>query len=403
MLLPLYLLGCSATSQRLTTIEKPDQRVNVWLQNVQNYRKQLNQNDPHNIDQIFALSPAIRSEVIEQFSGLSRSGTVKAIAQWLLDENGRNIVYDLTATLSPVEAFEQRQANCLSFTMLLVALAAELGVRVDYNNVKIPDTWSMDANLGMVFYRHVNAVLQAGVRKHVYDLAMELYNPGYPQKKVSQNYIAAVFLTNKAVAQLESNNYSTALHLAKLAVSYDPSNADLWVNLGVIKKRLGNYSLAEAAFLSAYRINTYSEVAVSNLERLYREQNKPRKAQLFAKQAQQARLNNPYIHYQNALQAYQDTEYRSAHRSLKRAIVLHNQDPRFFELQSRIAQQRNQYSKAVKSLIRAYKLSSTDNQRNKYASKAERVTQTAINQLEPTERKRRQARFEELQRRVLLQ
>lgn len=394
LLLCLTLLGgCASTGTQTDLTADPNSIEQLWLNSVVAYKDQLPVDHPDQIEKIFVINDEMRRQVHEQFSGMSKHGAAEGIARWLLDEYGRNMDYDVNANFAPIEAYEKRLGNCLSFTMLLSTLAAELGIEIEYNQVDIPDTWDMDEALGMVFYRHVNGMLEAVGKRQIFDLAMEIYDSGYPQQRITQQETMAMFMNNRAIGFLEKRDFEGAEHAARLAVSYGPKNPDLWVNLGVIKKRNGNVQLAEAAFLRAYEINRYSVVAVSNLERLYTEQGQLRKAAKFSKQAERARLSNPYIHYQKAIALYEKKQYKKAERSTNRAIILHNKDPRFFELKSMIAQQRGQYPKALKALQKAYLVSSGAQQRGKYAGKAELVTQNAISEYEQQSRRSRERRI----------
>ncbi len=387
------LSGCASTGSSQSSSSDEPSIEQLWVQSIINYKNEIPPDHPDQIDAVFQVSDEMRLEVREQFGGLSKHGAAKAIAYWLLDENGRNMEYDVSANFTPTEAYEMRRGNCLSFTMLLQTLAQELDIEVEYNSVSIPDTWDLNEDLGMVFYRHVNGVVEALGQRQIFDLAMDLYDPGYPQKFVSKNEIMAMWSNNRAISWLEKQDFQQAVHAIKLGVSYDPFNPDLWVNLGVIHKRQGNFKKAEIAFLHAYDINKYSVVAVSNLERLYRQQGMSSKAAGFAKQAERARLSNPYVHYHRALELYEDKKYKKATRAANRAIILHDKDPRFFELKSLIAQQRGDYKKALKALEKAYLASTGSRQRDKYLSKVELVSQNAIEAFEQQQRRERGVRI----------
>ena len=319
---------------------------------------------------------------MERFGDLSKHRATQSIALWLLDDDGRNMQYDVDANLTPIQAYSQRRGNCVSFTMLVASLAREVGVELKFNSVDIPKSWGMKDDLGMIFYRHINAVLDHGGRRQVIDLAMQLYDPGYPQKFISEMDVLAMFMNNYAIAQLERGDYEQASHNVKLGISYAPDNSDLWVNLGVIRKRRGNLKQAEFAFLRAYELDRFNVPAVSNLERLYREQGKDTQAASFAKRANRARLSNPYTHFMKAQRLYDSGLYSEAERATNRAINLHRRDPRFYELKSRIALQDGDYKKAIKALKKAQAKSFESHQRDKYSAQVEQLAQNTIASLE---------------------
>ena len=353
---------------------------NAWTQGVINYRQTLPINHPDQLETVLQISDAMRNEVTMRFSTMPKHTAARRLAEWLLDEEGQNMRYDIEANLAPRDAFAQRRGNCLSFTLLLVALAESIDIGIKINAVDIPDTWGLDEDVGMVFYRHVNGVLKTPQRKQIFDLAMQRYDAGYPQRVISRDQAMALFLNNLAIDKLSNQQLSQAVHPLKLAVSHSPKNPDLWANLGVVMKRLGKMKQAEQAFLFAYGLNRYHVPAISNLERFYREQNLSSRTALFAKRAERARKSNPYYHFQVAQSDYAEQHYSKAGRRIKAAIKLHNQDPRFFELKSRIEQQQHNYRSAIESLTKAYKVSFGTQQRDRYLSKAKLVSQRAIDE-----------------------
>ena len=54
------------------------------------------------------------------------------LLQKLLHESGIDLRYETNATATAVEVFESGKANCLSFTFLLVGLANEIGIPLDF-------------------------------------------------------------------------------------------------------------------------------------------------------------------------------------------------------------------------------------------------------------------------------
>lgn len=374
----IVLNGCAHNTNISDNSSKVNSLVSEpWVQEVVNYQNQLPAEHVNQIDTILTVNQEMREEVVALFSHLPRHRAAKQLAEWLLDEDGLNMSYDVTANLTPIQAYEQRRGNCLSFTMLLTALASELDVNIEFNAVDIPHTWGMDENLGMVFYRHVNGVLTTVHTRQIFDLAMDVYYSGYPQRFITRNQALALLLNNRAIDLLGSDQIKRAEHSLKFAISLSPINADLWVNLGVVMKRKNEYDLAELAFNYAYQLDQYNIPAASNLERLYTEQGLIAKAQKFKKQADRAHKTNPYYHFQIALDEYSAKRYSGALKSTNKAINLHSKDPRFYELKSLISQRQHKYNSALKSIKKAYAVAEGLEQRGKYADKAVLVTQQA--------------------------
>lgn len=374
--LPLFFCVISACTslpkddKSLSSLHKQKQ---LWVDSVLKHSNSLPNDYEHHRDQILKVSEEMRQEVIQRFGHLSNHSASSALAKWLIDEEGHNMRYDTDANLTPLQAFHEKRGNCLSFTLLLNALARELGIRMQYNAVEIPSSWNFDEEVGLIFYRHVNAVQRYGSRKQIFDLALELYNPGYPQKFITETEAVAMFMNNFSIMHLQKGEFEKASHFSKLGIAYSPNNADLWVNLGVVLKRSGKFKEAEFSFLRAYELSQRNLPAVSNLERLYRQQNEHQLAAIYAKRAKRARSKNPYLHYVKARHLFERQLYEGARNATDRAITLHGNDPRFYELKSRIAQAEGDYKTAVKSLKKAYSISEEINERERYASKVEIV------------------------------
>ena len=53
---------------------------------------------------------------------------------------GRGITYSAYDTITGIDAFERRQANCISYTLLFVAMARHVGLKAEVNEVILPPT-----------------------------------------------------------------------------------------------------------------------------------------------------------------------------------------------------------------------------------------------------------------------
>jgi tetratricopeptide (TPR) repeat protein len=365
LLLPIILFGCASTP----TIDVNDDLISSVL----NYQASLPESHPDSAEQIYALPENVRDTIRQKFNSGDRHRNARELAQWLMDPYGHNLSYDLNANLTPSQAFEQARGNCLSFTLLLLELAAELGIELRVNQVDLPDMWGQDSQNDLIFYRHVNAVFKTVRSTQIFDLAMEQYKPGFPQRLISKRQATALLFSNIGIEHLQSDRVDSAIHYLTLSASVYPTNADMWINLGAVYKHIGRLDLAEKIYLQAFAISDKNSLAASNLERLYSQQGRKAIALRFQKLASQARARNPYLHYQKAEDAYNQKDYNKASKAIKRAINLYRDDPDFYELSSRIKQVKNKHISALKDLEKAHKLSQTTEQRGRYASKVKMV------------------------------
>ena len=342
-----------------------------------NYHSTLSENHNDLTDSIFFLSDEIREMVRRDFSSSSSHRSAKKLAKWLTQVDGHNMIYDIEANLIPSQAFSERRANCLSFSLLLIELASELGIEMDLNQVDLPDVWAEDESEDLVFYRHVNVVYKSPRYTQIFDLALEDYRSGFPQRVINKRHGMALLFSNIGIQQLQQGNTRSAFHYLKLSVSIFPENADMWINLGAAFKRNDDLEMAEKIYLKAFSINDYNSLAASNLERIYSKLGQTKKARYFEKHAKRSRLNNPYVQYRLAQKAFDNGSYKDAKKAIRRAIRLHDKDPKFYELSSRIRQTKNDYVAALKDLYKAHELSTEALQRGRYANKVERVVARA--------------------------
>ena len=345
--------------------------------NILEYHTSLKDNHNDSNNSVFFLNDEIREMIRRDFNTGNRHSASRKLAKWLTRADGHNMTYDISANLTPAQAFNDGRANCLSFSLLFIELATELGIELELNQVDLPDIWGEDQSEDLVFYRHVNVIYKSATHTQIFDLALENYRSGYPQRIITKQQGVGLLFSNIGIQQLQKGNIEQAFHYLKLSVSIFPENADMWINLGAAFKRSGDLAMAEKIYLKALSISDANSLAASNLERIYRKQGRLTKARLFEKHAKRSRLNNPYLQYRVAHKAYEKGSYKAARKAIKRAIRLHNKDPKFYELSSRIWQLNHDYVAALKDLNKAYELSTEAMQRGRYENKAERIVARA--------------------------
>lgn len=349
-----------------------------WVQQIESYQQRLPSNHPHQLDTLFSLSDTMRETVQTKFGSLPRPVAVKRLARWLIDKDGHAMSYDVTADFSPIQAFEKKRGNCLSFTILLASLAAELNIEIKYNEVDLPNTWSFQKDRSFVLYRHVNGLYRNLNQDLIFDLAIENYDYNYPQRVIEKALAAAKLLSNRGVSALGRDDFAAAQHYLTLAISMAPDNSDLWVNFGVVLKRQGFKLKAEKAFLHSFALNKRNSTAASNLERLYRNAGRVSLANQYQRVSDRLRRTNPYYHFHLAQKYYDSGLLKRSRRAIKRAKKLHPTDPRFYELSSRLYQREDDLAKAFNDLRKAHELAVDIRVRGRYAMKALRLNELAM-------------------------
>ena len=366
VLLSLFLSGCVSNHINQKHVANKHNQ-DAWMEEILNYHA-INDDSP---TPLFTISDEMRRIVQEKFGHQHKSEAVANLAQWLISEDGHNMSYDLNSNLLPIQTFEEKRGNCLSFTILLVNLAREIDIEIDYNNVDLPSIWGLEEGQdNLILFRHVNAIRKSRNTFQIFDLAIDEYDFGFPQQVISEQQAAALFNSNLAIQNLNNNKPEESLHHIKLAISLDSSNPGFWNNLGVIYKKKAQFSNAERAFLTALKVDRSNSLAAINLEQLHTDLGQTEKAKYFHKLAFKARQKNPYIHYIKAKEQVNKKHFRDAKKSITKAKKLHKQDPRFFALSSVIEQHLNNSASALKDMLKAHQLSVSNDKKQTYSKKA---------------------------------
>lgn len=275
---------------------------------------------------------------------------VKALHVALLssrESGGYGLAYSAYTTEVPKKTFESRRANCLSFTLLYVALARHVGINAHVNEVQIPPTWDLRNKSDMVFLRHVNVKVPmlgrtSNVLRNddvVIDLEMNRYSAAYNQTEIDDDLTAAQFYSNRAMEYLEEKDVRNSFLYLRKAISLNDRQSYLWSNLGTVYGRQKLYKEAETAYLHGLEVNPADFTLMNNLAYIYQHSGNKAGAAKYMKLAQRYRESNPYYQYTLAVSSFEEKQYDSALQYVKRAIDREKKEVRFYELAANIYEQ----------------------------------------------------------------
>jgi tetratricopeptide (TPR) repeat protein len=240
---------------------------------------------------------------------------------------------EVTRTASAT--FHDRQGNCLSFTMLFVALARAVDLQASYQSVEVPPSWSYDGTV--VIASHVNtAVRTGGGGETVVDFNVRPYRSDHRSRRVSDSYALGLFYTNLGAEAMLRREYYAALVYLRAAAGMHADIAGIWVNLGVLYARHGRYAQAEAAYLRALEVNHDEPSALTNLALVYEALGEAELAAEYRERIQNYRDRNPYYHFAHATNAYQKKRFEDALTSLRKALRLKPDEPEFYALRGEV-------------------------------------------------------------------
>lgn len=299
---------------------------------------------------------------------------VESLAAALIGKNGLHVQYDAQATLTAEQAFEQRRANCLSYTMLYVALAREVGIPARFNEVDIPPIWDLGDEHTSLLYRHINARVDADLLySSIVDVAGDEYDPAYSQHVITDEEAKAQYYNNRAVELRLRGLLTDSLRYEVRALQLAPDAAYLWDNLANYYLLQGNGKAAQVAITQSLKLDGSSMLSYNTAAQVYETLGEHRLARYFHERAQYYLEQNPYHHYQLAVAALRAHNPQLAYDETSRAVLLYPKDSRFFFLLALVWDQLGDSQRAGESLHLAMLLAPDRERQERYKSKFARL------------------------------
>ncbi len=277
------------------------------------------------------------------------------------EEGGMGITYDNAYTRTPIEAWRDRKANCLTLTVLCMAACKSIGVDAHYGESLRISRWRRVGST-IRYERHVVAVVPSGMigQDLVADFLPEVRRDSQLIASLTPKRVLALFHSNRAVEQMAENRLVEALQSAHESIDADPSLGVGWNILGVVQHAQGHDAEAEASFLKALAADARDGAPCGNLENLLREQGREAEARTYRERGLEIRKQDPFFNAFLAEEALQDDHWEEAERRIKMAIKLFPQEPDFHMIQARICLAQGHQKEAIKALEKARKYAMPD-------------------------------------------
>lgn len=272
------------------------------------------------------------------------------------EQGGLGLVYDNAYTRTPVEAWRDRKANCLTLTALYMGACKAIGLEARYGESLRISRWRRVGST-VRYERHVVAVVPAG------NIGQELVADFLPEPRKDSQLIAplepkrvqALYYSNRAVELLAEDKPEGALHAARHSIEVDPGLGVGWNILGVVQRASGLEGEAEASFRKALEVDPKDGAPCGNLENLLRVQGRTAEAQTFRERGLEIRKRDPFFNAFLAEEALGAAQWDEAERRVKVAIRLLPQEPEFYLIQARAVLGQGRTKDAIKALEKARK------------------------------------------------
>ncbi len=272
------------------------------------------------------------------------------------EEGGLGITYDNSYTRTPIEAWRDRKANCLTLTSLYVAACKSIDLEARYGESLKISRWRRIGST-VRYERHIVAVVNTGTvgQEVVADFLPQVSHGSQLVSLLEPKRVLALFYSNRAVELMGDSRLDDALRSARQSIEVDPALGVGWNILGVVQRKQGMEAEAEKSFLKALSADPKDGAPCGNLENLLRDAGRTAEAQTYRDRGMEIRKRDPFFNAFLAEEALTENQWDEAQKRIKAAIKILPQEPDFYLIQARISLAQGERKDAIKALEKARK------------------------------------------------
>lgn len=315
------------------------------------------------------LEAEFRRQVIDKTE--SKAERLRLLTDFVLNESGLGLLYDNETTRTVAETYRTRQANCLSFTLLFVALAREAGLKTHIQEYEQVLFWYLQD--GLVYNSsHVNAKVEAGPLRQTVDVGRNMLLSRYKPKIITDQRAMSFFYNNRGVELMAKGDLIAARQHMEKSLKLAPDEPSGWSNLGVLEMRVGDTAAAERAYREALKLDSRHDATLTNIVALYQRLNNHVLAEKYLRRLDQVQSADPFHQFMMATDSERRGDYAAAVGYYRRAIRLHRDEPAFQLGLARAYQGLGDTVRAERALERANVLKDENERRALQAKNDER-------------------------------
>jgi tetratricopeptide (TPR) repeat protein len=249
----------------------PDSRDAVWMDQEFGYDPSL---VTVSISSLFALDPEVIQSLrsAPEIAGGNLDARRRYLLALLFGPDMKAFAYAGGHSTVANETWRGRRGDCLSLSVLSIALARMLNLPAQLQEVRVPA--SFDRRGGVDFLNaHVNVVLRGGEPLHIAsrgqptgDILVD-FEPRIGSRQrgspLSDAAVLARFLNNIASEQLALGNNRLAYAHFKAAINAEPAYSVSYSNLAQLYLDAGKVLAAEALLRRALSLNQSNDLAMA--------------------------------------------------------------------------------------------------------------------------------------------
>lgn len=286
-------------------------------------------------------------------------------------EGGLGLEYQTDANYTVAQTYQTRRANCLSFSLMAIALARASGMQAYAQEIEDVLTWYQEGST-VIRNNHVNAGIRIGHQRFTVDVAWNEVIARQQPRAISDAHLFAMFYNNRAVELLGKGYPAQAKAYLTRALTLSPDYPAFWNNIGVVALRRGDLAAAEKSYFHALNLNEDYSSALFNLVTLYNRSGRGDDAKPLQRRLEQVRVHDPFDQFLLALEHERSGDYKGAVEYYQRAIRLYRGEHRFYLGLARAYLHLGNARRAGRALARAQDLSEGAT-RAQYQAKLERL------------------------------
>lgn len=328
-------------------------------------------------EDIFRLDKKAKSFVSQHTSSLlPQKDNLSSLLTAIFNRSELALGYLSSANTVASDTFHQRQANCLSLTIMMYAMTEHLGMQATFQGVLIPEFWTL-RNGNTLLNGHINLRIapaminnkQLSDENFVVDFEPQRGINRFATKALKRSEVISFFYTNKGVDWLINDEPEKAYAYLRAALKKNSQSAIAWLNLGVLYSRQGLKSEAERSYTNALIIEPRHNTTIENLALLYRQTGREREAIKLDYRLHKIRSTNPFFHLREGDVALRENKPYLAIKHYKTALKLNEKYHMFYHAMAKayyaIGDVKNTQRYLEKARIKADSTSIAE----KYASK----------------------------------
>ncbi|WP_188151647.1 tetratricopeptide repeat protein [Teredinibacter waterburyi] len=322
--------------------------------------------------ELVTLSDDVKAMLDRTLGDISNSWTLSLkLHQLLFNDELLGIDYDGGATKTAMETLRSGSGNCLSLASLYVAAARHLGLKAEFQVVKIPPEWLQRPDFYIV-PGHVNVLVRLPGDDAIVEFA-DAYSAEqtktFKSKVISDRQAFAEYYNNRGMEKLQEHDYPTALAFLNKSLEAYPKLGFVWSNIGVIYRITGHPELALGAYEKAFMLDAKNLSVANNLYIAYRKAGAEQKAEKLAKRIARHHRKNPFALTKLAQSQLNAGNFRDAEKLLTKAIKINPTVPQFHHLLAVTYYKQGEFDKSEESMQNAVDAAELNTEKNQYQRK----------------------------------